>query len=201
MKPFRLTSLFLITAGLTAIGATAQAEQAVYDQQWFISQEESAASFDCTQKDGKAIAGVIVSETHKGDENADTTVGCATLKQGGEVLAYSNDTGKTWTFTKDNESQGYKLSSDGKSIEEVACPANSVLVARSHEGDENGKTTYTCRTLVDAWGKDMVPSQYQLLSDTQSSSALTCPKPAAAVGRAHFGDENGKTYLECALFF
>lgn len=201
MKPFRLTTLFLITAGLTAIGATAQAEQAVYDQQWFITQKETAASFDCTQKDGKAVAGVIISETHDGDENGDTTVGCATLKQGGDVLAFSDDPGKTWTFTVDNESQGYRLSDDNKRIEKVACPSNSVLVARSHEGDENGKTTYTCRTLVDAWGKDMVPSQYQLLSDTQSSSDLTCTEPGAAVGRAHFSDENGDTYLECARFF
>ncbi|WP_426149482.1 hypothetical protein [Pseudomonas sp. DC3000-4b1] len=201
MKPFRLTTLFLITAGLTAIGATAQAEQAVYGQQWFITQKESAASFDCTQKDGKAVAGVIISETHDGDENADTTIGCATLKQGGDVLLLSGDKEKTWTITKDNESQGYRLTEDKKNIAEVACPKNSVLVARSHKGDENGPTTYTCQTLIDAWGKDMVPRQRHLMVGSQSSSDLKCPEPMAVVGRAHFGDENGQTYLECALFF
>lgn len=206
MKRYRHTALLLAIAGLSGVATVAHAEPAVLDTIWTIKAKESNSDMSCTQKDGKAVPGVMIWRTHTGDENAETSVACATLKQGGEVLEFSKATDKTYILEISNESNGYSVSGDWEKpdtlkIEEAKCPNKSVMVGRRHQGDENGATTYTCMTLIDAWGQDIVPRRATMLTGSESKFLKFCPENQVMTGRAHEGDENGVSAVECASLF
>lgn len=89
------------------------------------------------------------------------------------------------------------------------CPATEVLIARQHQGDENGNTQYQCGTVYD--GSDVtVTPQLDLASwgpwieesgkDSGGESRYECPTYQVLIGREHSGDENGNTRYECAPY-
>ncbi|GAA2916178.1 hypothetical protein GCM10010517_81920 [Streptosporangium fragile] len=74
-----------------------------------------------------------------------------------------------------------------------ACPANEVMIGRSHYGDENGYTTYRC-------GRIYINGEQVVVTPTggdarvkESNSFYNTPGDAAIIGRTHFGDENDYT--------
>jgi hypothetical protein len=82
------------------------------------------------------------------------------------------------------------------------CPANAFIVARAHNGDENGDTRYKCGTAKQngqtvtakdaAWSANIKESD-----DTAYNCASKTPKQAMT-GRQHAGDENGNTKYQCS---
>lgn len=75
----------------------------------------------------------------------------------------------------------------------VTCPANEVLLGRSHRGDENGSTTYYCGQIYINGGLVEVSSPTWSNAQRESSSHFEAPDDQALVGRQHTGDENGST--------
>ncbi len=80
------------------------------------------------------------------------------------------------------------------------CPGGEVLTGRSHQGDENGWTTYWCgRILIDG-EPVLVQSEGWSYAQKESSSYFVASGDQALIGRAHYGDENGMTqYLTATL--
>ncbi|WP_344982428.1 hypothetical protein, partial [Streptosporangium fragile] len=82
----------------------------------------------------------------------------------------------------------------------LVCPANEVMIGRSHYGDENGYTTYYC-------GRIYINDEQVVVTPTggdatmrEPDSFYSTPGDAVIIGRAHRGDENGyTTYYAGAL--
>ncbi|MER5622308.1 hypothetical protein ABT061_14835 [Streptosporangium sp. NPDC002544] len=80
------------------------------------------------------------------------------------------------------------------------CPTNQVLTGRSHYGDENADTTYTCSWIFINDEQVQVSIGDWSLRYTESNSNYSSPPDQALVGRMHVWDENGDTwYLPASL--
>lgn len=87
------------------------------------------------------------------------------------------------------------------------CPENFVMIARKHDGDENGHTYYQAAPLM------VDPSHggaaTVTISDTsgwldagkQSKLNYQAPEGYVITGRKHDGDENGHTYFKISRVF
>lgn len=153
---------------------------------------------------------VITARKHDGDENATTHYKCASIEglqtetsgwsrsfpECGFETDRKPDNGEYPTCTD----KGY----DNADMEYLyfSCPANEVMVGRSHKGDENAATSYQCAALykgqpgsnnrVSVWPETWSKPQ------KESESEHVCPMDQVMVGRAHKGDENNETRYLCA---
>lgn len=75
---------------------------------------------------------VMVGRDHWNDENGSTTYACASLKNGSKDLEIIWSDG--WSAPQGEHESGF------------ACPTDSFLVGRYHDGDEEGPTRYRCAT-------------------------------------------------------
>jgi hypothetical protein len=154
-----------------------QSPSALSANTYFPSQEESDSDFTCPANM------VMTYRKHEGDENGQTTYGCA----------------RGWVqdidFTTSPPNWGPLMQEAGSYY---VCPTPQVMVGRKHTGDENGTTQYTCAYVlfqgaVGQWGE-------KTLSDAMSEadSTYNCPTDEIMIGRQHQGDENRKTTYHCA---
>ncbi|WP_344972982.1 hypothetical protein, partial [Streptosporangium fragile] len=79
------------------------------------------------------------------------------------------------------------------------CPANEVMIGRSHYGDENGNTTYRCgRIYIN--GELVTVTLATTGTVRESKSNYSTPEDKAITGRYHVGDEKEDTlYFASAL--
>ncbi|CAM3606842.1 hypothetical protein BOSP111201_15360 [Bordetella sputigena] len=84
------------------------------------------------------------------------------------------------------------------------CPDAQVMVAREHQGDENGETRYQCATIAyNGVSLELGPANssgwlQESGKDSGDKSQYVCPPNTVMVGRDHQGDENGNTQYWCA---
>ncbi|MEU7004413.1 hypothetical protein [Nonomuraea sp. NPDC046570] len=78
------------------------------------------------------------------------------------------------------------------------CPTNQVLTGRSHHGDENADTTYTCSWIFVNDEQVQVSIGDWSLRYKESNSSYSSPPNQALVGRQHIFDENGWTWYRSA---
>ncbi|MGW4801768.1 hypothetical protein ACWEPC_56070 [Nonomuraea sp. NPDC004297] len=85
---------------------------------------------------------------------------------------------------------------------QFTCPPNQVLTGRSHYGDENARTTYSCsRILIDDQQVEVHPGDWTS-PERESRSDYSAPDNQVVVGRWHQDDENGPTrYRSAALYW
>ena len=78
------------------------------------------------------------------------------------------------------------------------CTGDTILIGRSHYGDENKPTKYKCGTATQ-FGRPVTLSD-KVTSDgmKEAYSSYTCPTNTVMTGREHDSDENGTTRYECA---
>ncbi|WP_313740070.1 hypothetical protein [Pseudomonas sp.] len=155
---------------------------------------------------------VVAGRKHSGDENGETAYQCASISKltssdgtwsaafpecGINLDAdYDNDQGRFKTCAEkkyDNENAGYLY---------FTCPANQVMLGRSHKGDENGDTQYRCGALYQGEPEDgkrvsVWPGTWSE-AIKEADSEHSCPANQVMVGRAHKGDENNDTRYLCA---
>ncbi|TLP61077.1 MULTISPECIES: hypothetical protein [Pseudomonas] len=106
------------------------------------------------------------------------------------------------------------------------CPADSMISARKHEGDENGNTAYKCASLPGVkvlhaqWSAkfpecginlkadyDEDKHSYKTCAEKKYDNAnaqflyFSCPADQVMTGRSHEGDENGDTRYQCAELY
>lgn len=104
------------------------------------------------------------------------------------------------------------------------CPANRVITARKHDGDENGDTAYRCAsidgvtTVASGWSKAFPEcgfdtalkpkdGEYPTCTDQGYDNSsmeylyFSCPANEVLVGRNHEGDENAATSYQCAALY
>ncbi|MEV4398727.1 hypothetical protein [Nonomuraea sp. NPDC049607] len=79
------------------------------------------------------------------------------------------------------------------------CPAGEVFIGRSHNGDENGWTTYWCGRIWIGTEQVAVSTAHHQEVATETYSWFEGPESNALVGREHDGDENGVTSAYFAL--
>ncbi|MGX1886821.1 hypothetical protein [Streptomyces sp. NPDC055287] len=86
-----------------------------------------------------------------------------------------------------------------ESDHDFIAPANTVLVGRSHEGDEEGKTIYYYGT-VQQNGQNCKVGKVVRSDEIEESggTAYTATQGRVIVGRSHSGDENGTTTYHVA---
>ncbi|GAA2902798.1 hypothetical protein GCM10010517_68740 [Streptosporangium fragile] len=85
-----------------------------------------------------------------------------------------------------------------ESVSWFVCPTNQVLTGRSHKGDENADTTYTCSWIFINDEQVKVSIGDWSLSQKESNSSYSSPPDQALVGRRHALDENGPTLYRSA---
>ncbi|GAA0823712.1 hypothetical protein ACFQVD_03360 [Streptosporangium amethystogenes subsp. fukuiense] len=78
------------------------------------------------------------------------------------------------------------------------CPTNQVLTGRSHRGDENADTTYTCSWIFINDEQVQVSIGDWSLEYRENNSNYSSPPNQALVGRRHILDENGWTRYRSA---
>ena len=99
---------------------------------------------------------------------------------------------------------------ESEDIERV-CPDASMIYERKHRGDENGKTSYNCRTaegyVIEDRKWSVTFRESGLDPDEESAMPsgndkryiyFTCPINTVMTGRHHKDDENGNTRYQCA---
>jgi predicted RNA-binding Zn-ribbon protein involved in translation (DUF1610 family) len=135
--------------------------------------ESSGVRFECPANT------VMTGRMHSGDENGNTIYEYASLIPDYYFI------GASGTPTEYN----YKKESSSNFI----CQDNEVLIARQHNGDENGNSTYWCVKLGFN-GKSVISKNHNWSSEIkESDSDFTAPENCVITGRKHSGDENGKT--------
>lgn len=91
-------------------------------------------------------------------------------------------------------------SSQRESSSVFQCGTNQVVVARAHDGDENGNTRYRCASIRWAGASSTVNAEswgpWVKESDGISS---WCGANRVVIGREHRGDENGNTRYRCGV--
>lgn len=126
----------------------------------------------------------IVARQHSGDERKSTKYWCVKLKQGDNIATLS-DPSQSVSF---KESGGYYFT----------CPPNQVMTGREHDGDENGKTRYSCKTpKVNGHALTVTPEAWSA-SQSEHKSRFDCRPGKVMIGRWHEDDEKGKTRVRCA---
>ncbi|GAB2458699.1 hypothetical protein [Streptosporangium sandarakinum] len=76
------------------------------------------------------------------------------------------------------------------------CPANQVMTGRSHSGDENGYTKYSCSRILINGEQVTVESRSWSSNQKESSSNYETTDNRVITGRWHSGNENGYTNYE-----
>ncbi|MFS0827927.1 hypothetical protein [Pseudomonas phoenicis] len=156
--------------------------------------------------------GVVTARKHSGDEQGDTAYGCASIAgvtpSGATWSAAFPECGINLDADYDENSGRFKTCAEKKYDNDNAgylyftCPANQVMLGRSHEGDENGDTKYRCGALYQGTPEDnkrvsVWPGTWSP-AIRESDSEHSCPTDEVMVGRAHKGDENNDTRYLCA---
>ena len=139
---------------------------------------------------------VMLGRQHQGDENGNTRYLCSATTTGNQrMVLYPTP----WS---DPIQESGKNSGGTSSF---VCPSQQVMVARRHQGDENGNTWYRCAKF--AWSQSPVltspPFQSSWIQESGKNSGGTssfvCPNQwALMIGRSHKGDENGDTMYWCS---
>jgi len=82
------------------------------------------------------------------------------------------------------------------------CPTNQVLTGRSHYGDENADTTYSC-SFIFINGEQVRVSLLDWSTQMKEKDSFYEPTlgSVAIAGRMHTGDENGMTRYRPATLF
>lgn len=80
---------------------------------------------------------------------------------------------------------------------EIDCPANQVMTARKHYGDEEEETSYKCGK-VTQFGELTTVKHKEYPAINEKGSKFKCDKDTVMTGREHEGDENGTTIYTCA---
>ncbi|WP_434771069.1 hypothetical protein [Pseudomonas entomophila] len=139
----------------------------------------------------------ITARYHDGDEKAGTYYTC------GSVSGYTTHS-PHWSpeFREsglDNLENAQVTANDKRYIY-FTCPINTVMTARWHSGDENGKTKYQCSSVSSPGGQDVLVEPDIWSDELKESSKTyeTCGPNQAMIGRAHKNDENGETRFLCA---
>lgn len=103
------------------------------------------------------------------------------------VSVVTLDKEKTFSDIKENDSR-------------FNCPVNEVMTGRGHKGDENGKTTYFCKTayLNPTKTLDLTATVWSAVIKESDGVEYTCPQNKVLISRRHGGDENGGTVYQCA---
>ncbi|WP_182883281.1 MULTISPECIES: hypothetical protein [unclassified Microbispora] len=86
-------------------------------------------------------------------------------------------------------------------IDPFTCPTNMVLTGRSHYGDENDATTYTCSFVLINGEQARVYLGDWTSRQKESRSDYSAPDHQAVAGRWHEGDENGYTRYRTATMY
>ena len=140
---------------------------------------------------------LMIGRKHSGDENGDTSYLCAAIEWSASPI------GASAPF------QSYPIEESGKNsggTSSFTCPSGYLMTHRSHKGDENGDTRYSCRTpqsdsagpiavIPTAWSEWIQESG----KNSRGRSGFTCPSAEAMIAREHSGDEDGDTRYRCAL--
>lgn len=153
---------------------------------WWNGVPEDDHSFNCPENE------VLVGRAHNSDENGDTFYRCATVSQNGAQIKFSGI--EEYGPYKESKKDGHRFS----------CPKDTVLVGRSHAGDENGSTYYRCaKPLSSHWNDDpmQVTSQGWSAETPEPDSSYICEIPLVLIGRYHKGDENGASSYECGMMW
>ncbi|GAA2881775.1 hypothetical protein GCM10010517_44830 [Streptosporangium fragile] len=129
---------------------------------------------------------VLLSRSHRGDENGYTTYHCGWIFINDEQVQVH--TANVWT-----PSQGLK-----ESKSDFVAPPDQALVGRWHTGDENGLTKYETATLT--WRGQPVRLINPVWSSwyKESKHASQAGYNQVMTGRTHNGDENGSTRYQYA---
>lgn len=137
---------------------------------------------------------VIVGRWHEGDENGKTRYATAVVMVNGMIA-------ETFDEKMSNpikESSGIWFVTD----------AESVIVGRMHEGDENGQTSYMSARLRTGTFSDeigdpaplgsviVIDKRYTSSTFKESDSHFVCPSNTVLTGMYRSGDENGNTIYE-----
>ncbi|GAA3000440.1 hypothetical protein [Streptosporangium longisporum] len=126
---------------------------------------------------------VITGRSHYGDENKPTTYHCSRILINGEqVQTHAGD----WTAPQ------------RESRSDFSAPDNQVVVGRWHDDDENGDTRYRTAALYWQGRQVMLINGDGTGAYTESSHTWLADNGKVMTGRAHYGDENGKTWYRFA---
>lgn len=87
---------------------------------------------------------------HSGDETADTYYTCGTVSG---YTTRSPQWSPEFRESGLDKIEGTHVTANDKRYIYFTCPINTVMTARWHDGDENGKTKYQCATLISPGGK------------------------------------------------
>ena len=139
---------------------------------------------------------VMIARRHAGDENGYTWYRCAGIAWDDTPVLSGVSIQGSWI-----QESGKKTGGTSSYI----CPDASLMIARLHEGDENGDTEYWCSSPVlanytlhqDSWSSWIQESG----KNSGGESSFVCPVEEALIGREHQGDENGNTRYRCAWVF
>lgn len=135
--------------------------------------ESSGIRFECPANT------VMTGRMHSGDANGNTIYEYASLIPDYYIIGVSGTPTKSDFH---NESNSY-----------FECKGNEVLIARQHNGDENGSTSYWSVELKFN-GKTVISKNHIWSSGIEESdSDFTAPENCVITGRDHRGDENGIT--------
>lgn len=83
----------------------------------------------------------------------------------------------------------------------VTCPTNMVMTARSHHGDEEALTTYTCSFVLLNGEQARVYLSGWTAPQRESRADFSAPDHQAVAARSHEGDENGYTRYRTATMY
>lgn len=83
----------------------------------------------------------------------------------------------------------------------VTCPTNMVLTGRSHHGDEEALTTYTCSFVLINGEQARVYLSEWSARQKESRADFSAPDHRAVAARWHEGDENGYTRYRTATMY
>jgi len=124
---------------------------------------------------------VMTGRSHSGDENGDTKYQCGKLLANGEPVVVNGT----------HESPRMRESGSN-----FRCQSNSIMIARWHNGDENGDSRYKC-TYPFYNGMEMIITDQMMVGPKKESSSTfsSVGDKKIIVGRKHDGDENGNTVM------
>ncbi|MFJ4714327.1 hypothetical protein [Streptomyces sp. NPDC088785] len=150
---------------------------------WSAGEPEYASQFQAPEHE------VLVGRKHDGDETGKTYYRTARVHQGDGVYLTTANVRRSAPV---KESAGVRF----------VAPAGTVLVGRTHSGDENGSTTYYYADVIDQSGNkvDVVHGTWSS-SVKEYNSSYEAPANQVLVGRWHDNDETGPTqYLTATLY-
>lgn len=138
---------------------------------------------------------VMIGRKHKGDENGDTWYQCGTVSYGEIQAIVGQNSWSNWIQESGKKTGG---------MSDYQCPINTIMVGRSHKGDENGDTSYACAPLtLSGYGLAFIPQSWSAWiqesgKNSGGTSEYVCPINQIMISRKHKGDENGNTSYLCA---